>query len=52
MEYTVEPTRLIGNKLKESVGKNANSEQESFLFRIFFKKGPNKYSQNCFYMVK
>ena len=38
MEYTVEPTRLISNKLKESVGKNANSEQESFLFRIFLKK--------------
>ena len=37
MEYTVELTRLIGNKLKESVGKNANSEQESFLFRIFLK---------------
>ncbi len=52
MEYTVELTRLIGNKLKESVGKNANSEQESFLIRIFFKKEPNKYSQNCFYMVK
>ena len=52
MEYTVEPTRLIGNKLKESVGKNANSEQESFLFRIFFKKEPNKYSQKYFYVVK
>jgi hypothetical protein len=52
MEYTVEPTRLISNKLKESVGKNANSEQESLLFRIFFKKEPNKYSQNFFYMVK
>ena len=52
MEYTVGPTRLISNKLKESVGKNANSEQKSFLFRIFLKKEPNKYSQNCFYMVK
>lgn len=52
MEYTVELTRLIGNKLKESVGKNASSEQEVFLFRIFFKNGPNKYSQKCFYVVK
>lgn len=52
MEYTVEPTRLISNKLKESAVKYAKSEQESFLFRIFFKKEPNKYSQKCFYMVK
>lgn len=52
MEYTVEPTRLISNKLKKSVVKNANSEQKSFLFRIFFKKEANKYSQKYFYMVK
>jgi len=38
--------------LEESVGKNANSEQEFFLFRIFFKKEANKYSQKCYYMVK
>ena len=37
MEYT-EPTRLISNKLKESVGKNAKSEQEEFLFRFFSKR--------------
>ena len=52
MEYTVELNRLMSNKLKESVGKNANSEQKSFLFRIFFKKEANKYSQKYFYMVK
>jgi len=48
MEYTVELTRLIGNKLKESVGKNANSEQESFLFRFFSKKNLINIHKNAF----
>ena len=46
MEYAVERNRRIRYEMEGSVGKEyAKSEQEVFLFRIFFKKGPNKYSQ-------
>jgi hypothetical protein len=34
--------------LKESVGKNANSEQKSFLFRIFSKKDLINIHKNTF----